>query len=172
MGRDEFIRDKVISILENENEFLTLKEIYNIYVSTVDGELEKYGSKNIESEIRRAIYHRCLDRNMMKEKEDPLFISTLPKKTHGNKYGWAKWIELNNNQIDSIVERLAANYDEDKMIHKAPSRELRKNIVYIARRKCMMQYAIKKANYLCEYDSKHISFIRKQMVRIILRHII
>lgn len=161
MGRDEFIRDKVVSILERENSFLSLKEIYNIYVTEVDGDLEKYGTENIESEVRRAIYHRCLDRDMMIKKEEPLFVSTLPKKTHGNKYGLAKWIQEDNAQIDLIVDRFADYFEEDDEINIAPSKEIRKNVVYIVRRKCMMQKAIKRANYMCEYDPSHLSFIRK-----------
>lgn len=158
------ITNNIYSIFEEENRFLTLPELYKIYKSKFD--ISEY--KDYQSVIRRHIYSQCIDRDIRDKKKEALFYSLAPKKTIGNLYGIVKWIsenvkdDLDARDINASIDRLSIEpiFDEVPIIKYDQIKEY--TVVRInSRRIAHAINAIVKANYLCEVNNNHLSFIRK-----------
>ena len=154
----------IYSIFEEENRFLTLPELYKIYKCKFD--VSEY--KDYQAVIRRHIYSQCIDRDIRDQKKIALFYSLAPKKTIGNLYGIVKWIsenikeDIDEKDINESIDRLSIEpiFDEPSIIKYDQIREY--TIVRInSRRIAYALNAIVKANYHCEVDNNHLSFIRK-----------
>ena len=154
----------IYSIFEEENRFLTLPELYKIYKCKFD--VSEY--KDYQAVIRRHIYSQCIDRDIRDQKKITLFYSLAPKKTIGNLYGIVKWIsenikeDIDEKDINESIDRLSIEpiFDEPSIIKYDQIREY--TIVRInSRRIAYALNTIVKANYLCEVDNNHLSFIRK-----------
>ena len=160
MTKKDEIALKVRQILMKENKFLSLKEIYEKYI-------ELYGEpgKSSDSYIRGSIYRHCIDGDLLYSDDEIYFYSLSPKKSIGNQYGLIEW---NNNDIDDVDDIIAKipfkpHYDDDD--NKLPIRTTISNREIIIRRKASMAIALNRANYNCEVDAKHPSFIRKSNLK-------
>ena len=156
--------DNIYHILKKENRFLTLKEIYDKYISSFD--VSQY--QDYQSLIRRKINSRCLDRDLYEEGKEPLFFSLCPKKTRGNQYGLIEWNKdfimssLNDSISNNFVNRLPNNpvFDEVSLVEVDEVKKFSlvksnlRSAVYVLQ-------ALNNANYMCEYENTHVSFIRK-----------
>jgi hypothetical protein len=118
--------------------------------------------------IRRHIYAQCLDRHLRNEHIEPLFFSLSPKKTHGNQYGLLEWNnetridELGNIFIDKVLNFMPKKpLFNDAFIEEAT--EIKRNSIIKTnyRRTVYTLQALSNANYLCEYNKDHKTFIRK-----------
>lgn len=118
--------------------------------------------------IRRHIYSQCIDRDIRDPKKAALFYSLAPKKTIGNLYGIVKWLsenikeDIDEKDINESIDRLSIEpiFDEAPIIKYEQIREY--TVIRInSRRIAHALNAIVEANYLCEADNNHLSFIRK-----------
>lgn len=160
MTKKDEIALNVRKILMKENKFLSLKEIYEKYI-------ELYGEpgKSFDSYIRGSIYRHCLDRDLLYSDDEIYFYSLSPKKSIGNQYGLIEW---NNNDIDDVDDIIAKipskpHYEDDD--NELPIRTTISTRETIIRRKASMIIALDRANYNCEVDKKHPSFIRKSNLK-------
>ena len=158
MTKKDEIALNVKEILMKEGKFLSLKEIYNKYI-------ESYGEpgKNYDSYIRGSIYRHCLDRDLLYSDDEIYFYSLSPKKSRGNQFGLIEWNNDNVDDVDDIISRIPykPQYEEDNELPKT-SVSIRETII---RRKASMAIALIRANYTCEVDEKHPSFIRKSNLK-------
>lgn len=159
------IEDRICLILREKNSFLTLKEIYAAYANKYDiSEFSDYTSV-----IRRHIYSRCIDRDLMNTSKEPLFFSLSPKKTKGNQYGIIEWYntqnleaDINTIKVNEVISKLPENptFDEVEVEEYNDVRKL--SILNVYTRKIVnAAQALVNANYLCEYNKNHTSFVRK-----------
>ncbi len=160
MSKRDIAANNIRNILFDENRFLTLKEIYRIYLDRYD--LSNYSPDGAESFIRTSIYEHCLDRDLYQNNNELLFFSLSAKGEKGNQYGLIEWNTSDNlDDIDDLLSRYPQdiNYeDEQNTLYK--KRKLSNREEYV-RRRIYALYALDEANYKCEYDSNHPSFIRK-----------
>lgn len=157
------ITANIYSIFTEEDRFLSLQEVYLIYK-------EKYNIsefKDYKAVIRRHIYSQCLDRDIRSNNKEPLFYSLAPKKTKGNLYGIVKWLSEDNkdivvDDINKLMNRISTNpvFDEVPIVKYKEIKSYTSMKTKSRRVKYAIQ-AIVKANYLCEYNYNHESFIRK-----------
>ncbi len=164
MTKFETIAQNISEIIKEKNTFITLKDIYSLYKN----KYETSFYKDFRSVIRRVIYSRCIDRDLLDKGKKPLFFSLSPRKTRGNQYGLLEWspnsilLDISSNEIDELVNRIPeVPIFDDAILEKAPSNELIKTYKYRLKRRCMMTQAIINAKYNCEEDENHPSFIRK-----------
>lgn len=164
MNKFEIIAHNICEIIKEKNTFITLNDIYLQYKAKYD--ISFY--KDYKSVIRKVIYSRCIDRDLLDKSKKPLFFSLSPRKTKGNQYGLLEWsldstlLDISSNEIDEIVNRIPEiPVFDDVILEEAPSNELTKTYKYRLRRRCMMAQALINANYNCEEDENHPSFIRK-----------
>ena len=114
------VADNIYNLKKGSNSFLSLNEIYTLYKEKYD--VSKY--TDFESAIRRGIYGRWKDRDLLSNNRNILFVSLQPKKTRGNKYGLIEWYEIQkeediiNNDLDNLSVRLVDDsiFDEDEPI--------------------------------------------------------
>ena len=154
MTKKDEIALNVRKILLEENCYLTLKDIYSKYI-------EKYGmpGEEYESYIRGSIYVHCLDRDLLINENEIYFYSLSPKGSNGNQYGLIEWNNDNADDLDDVLSRLK---NEPK--YKYSSRPIKRIITereIIIRRKSVKAIALSRANFKCEIDNNHPSFIRK-----------
>lgn len=162
MKKQEQITENIELILENEDRFLSLKEIYILYKKLFD--TSKF--KDYTSVIRRVLYSRCIDRDLQNLDKEPLFFSLSPRKTRGNQYGLLSWINKDKNDdfsINEILNRIPnkPQFDDFIELELAPNQDISRTYKYFIRRRCMMAHALVTANYTCEQNKNHPSFIRK-----------
>ncbi len=154
MTKKDEIALNVRKILLIENKYLSLKEIYSKYI-------DEYGKPGIEydSYIRGSIYKHCLDRDLLSDGNEIYFYSLSPKGSHGNQYGLIEWNNDNIDDVEDILSRLSCvpQYDSNNV----PANKYFSSREIIIRRKASMAIALAKANYMCETDESHPSFIRK-----------
>lgn len=157
------ITNNIYSIFVEEDRFLFLSEVYAIYK-------EKYDTSNYKdyrAVIRRYIYSQCLDRDLRNSSKEPLFYSLAPKKTKGNLYGIVKWLSDENKDImvediNKLMNRIFSKpvFDDVPIVKYKTVKNYSLMKVKSRRLKYAIQ-AIVNANYLCEYNTEHDSFIRK-----------
>ena len=154
MTRKDEIALNVRKILLDENRYLTLNEIYEKYISMFEIPGEKY-----DSYIRGSIYKHCLDRDLLINENEIYFYSLSPKGSNGNQYGLIEWNNDNIDDLDDVLSRLKSEPKYKKNIR--PVKRIISEKEIIIRRKAAKVFALVKANYNCEIDCNHPSFIRK-----------
>ena len=160
--------DKIVNNIYNiflkENKFLTLPELYMIYKNTYD--TSNY--MDYTAVIRRHIYSHCLDRDLRDNRKKAVFYSLAPKKTRGNLYGITEWIsntentDVNISEINELIDKLPSKpiFDEVPILKYEQIKHY--SVLRLTSRK--VRYAVNaivEANYLCEVDVNHETFIRK-----------
>lgn len=162
MKREEFVFN-IYNIISEKNTFLSLKEIYDAYRNKYDCN----NFANLEANIRTAIYDRCINRDRLQKDKKILFISLFPKKTIGNKYGLFEWRDrladdVNESDVDSFISEVQCdkhNIDAPVIIGDSFM-----NYTYyekVKRRAINASIAIANADFCCEVDKEHFTFIRK-----------
>ena len=160
---DDNITNRIYALFKEKDSFLTLKDLYSLYAEKFDtSEFKDYTSV-----IRRHIYSRCIDRDIKDDSKKPLFFSLSPKKTRGNQYGIIEWYveepsnDINTSSVNEIISKLPMNPSFDS-VEIVEYNDLKKSSVYTNTRKLIYAtQALVQANFLCEYENEHKSFIRK-----------
>ena len=155
--------NNIVDILREKKKFLSLKEIYEELMKIVD--TSKY--THFDSAVRILINRNCFDRSANINK-NYIFISLKDKQQKGQKYGLYEWvhnkkmIEIDDSHEDEkLVQSLIQNeeYFEDKIY--SPDYIILNEKISIKRNFRFKIYAIQLANYCCEVDFNHVTFIRK-----------
>jgi hypothetical protein len=134
---------KLINIFNERREFLTLNEIYDEYANRFDVD----NFVDYKAAIRTELYRNCIDRTL-NTKYNNIFISIFQKNTRGQKYGLSEWVLNIYNKNAKIVERDVPRYIVNMKFS-------------IVRDTKIKEFVLKHANYSCEYDKKHVSFVKK-----------
>lgn len=157
---------RVYEIIKKKNRFMTLNEIYADYMI-------EFGPEESESYIRRRINARCIDRDLLEADKEPLFFSILQKRSKGNQFGLYEWysesiiIDLVQNDIEDLLEHPEVVsdydsleleiYDSGKKYSAIEEIQLRRHIYAVKALEC--------ANYMCECNNNHKSFVRKSNMK-------
>ena len=139
---------KLISIFNDKNRFLTLNEIYAEYAARYD----TWNYTDYKAAIRTAIYRNCVDRDLNVLNKN-IFISFDAKGVKGQKYGLYEWVFDNKEELNKTTLQ---------EINKLPRYYIKKDFgMNILRDEKIKKEALKRANYKCECNQNHLSFIRK-----------
>ena len=138
---------KLISIFDEKGYFMSLNEIYDEFSSRYS--VENY--KDFRAAIRTEIYRNCVERDLNISNKN-IFVSVEPKGTVGQKYGLYSWISMENKEQKSNV----------KLVVEKPCEPLMKEIFCRPHNNEIKEEALSAANYVCEVNVEHSSFIRKK----------
>lgn len=132
-----------------EGEPKTLSEIYEKF-NYLNGNFTDY-----KAVIRTTIYRNCIDRDLNIKKTN-LFFSINEKGSKGNKYALVEWVNVEG---DNITQKEIDLYLED--INTLDFKYKNIEIIKFIRSRKALEFALNKANNICEKNNRCVSFIKK-----------
>lgn len=139
---------KLKSIFYRYNRFITLNELYEEFSRIYD--ISQY--VDYRAAIRTELYRNCIDREL-NLKSNKVFVSLKFKGAKGQEYGLYEWIKQ-----ETIHETSEVISD----IQKSPAFYMLNNIKKVARDENVKRAAFERADFLCEFNNDHITFVRKK----------